>query len=230
MKKIICALLAVSMLFAFTACGKKSAPEKTPAPSETLKVEGAEKDTDTDKETPAPSDKPGDEAKASAAPSSAPSAKPTPKPTAKPTPTPKPTAKPTPTPAPTPAPVPELSIYDVMSSIIAGVDLPKVGNTAVSSDLYSSYLFINYIEGSEALASEALIGSIAHSVVLLHLPEGGDAATAAADIKANANPRKWICVEAEQVTVKTSGRYVLLVMSDAVTANAISANFSALLG
>ncbi|MEG1317252.1 MAG: hypothetical protein RSC86_07735, partial [Oscillospiraceae bacterium] len=102
-------------------------------------------------------------------------------------------------------------------------------NTTVSSDMFKSYLFIDYIDGAEAMASDALIGSIAHSVVVLKLPEGTDSAATAATISANADPRKWICVEAEKVAVRSSGRFVLLVMSDTVTADAITANFDYLM-
>ena len=78
--------------------------------------------------------------------------------------------------------------------------------------------------------ASAMIGSIAHSVVLLKLPEGADVAAVAADIEANMDPRKWICVEAEATMVKTSGQYVLMAMSSQATVDAISANFDTVFG
>lgn len=104
-----------------------------------------------------------------------------------------------------------------------------VSTSVLSSDLYSSYLFIDYIEGSEAMTSDAMVGSIAHSLVVLKLPEGSDASATAELIRANADPRKWICVEAEKVAVVSSGRYVMLVMSDTATVDAIVANFNYLM-
>ena len=148
----------------------------------------------------------------------------TPKPDEKPTST--PTPKPTPTPEPTPAP---LSLYDIMASIQYGVELPNVGNTDLTADTFKNYLFIDPIDGATALASDAMIGSIAHSVVLLKLPEGSDGDSVAASIKANANPRKWICVEAEKVSDVHKNGVVLLVMSDTATADAIVANFNYLM-
>lgn len=122
----------------------------------------------------------------------------------------------------------EKSLSSIMSSILSGVDLPKVGNTTLDGDNFPSFAFIEKQEGYKGLASEAMVGSIAHSVVLVRVPEGASAKTVAASIKANADPRKWICVEAEKTIVKYHKRTVLLIMSDADTANAIAANFDAL--
>ncbi|SCJ90327.1 prolipoprotein diacylglyceryl transferase [uncultured Eubacterium sp.] len=122
----------------------------------------------------------------------------------------------------------EKGLSTIMSSILAGVDLPKVGNTTLSGDNFPAFAFIEKQDGYTGLASEALVGSIAHSVVLVRVPEGASAKSTAASIKANADPRKWICVEAEKTIVKYHKRTVLLIMSDAATANAIAANFDAL--
>lgn len=122
----------------------------------------------------------------------------------------------------------EKSLSSIMSSILSGVDLPQVGNTALDGDNFPAFAFIEKQEGYKGLASEAMVGSIAHSVVLVRVPEGASAKSVAASIKANADPRKWICVEAEKTIVKYHKRTVLLIMSDADTADAIAANFDAL--
>ena len=122
----------------------------------------------------------------------------------------------------------EKSLSAIMSSILSGVDLPDVDNTTLNGDNFPSFAFIDKKDGYTGLASEALIGSIAHSVVLVRVPEGASAKSVAASIKANADPRKWICVEAEKTIVKYHKRTVLLIMSDTDTANAIAANFDAL--
>ena len=83
------------------------------------------------------------------------------------------------------------------------------------------------IEGAEAYSSEALISAVPHSIALLRVPEGTDVETVAKQIEENANPRKWVCVEAEKTIVKTRGNVVLLVMSDAATADQVAANFEA---
>ncbi|MDD3165705.1 MAG: hypothetical protein PHS97_07595 [Oscillospiraceae bacterium] len=128
----------------------------------------------------------------------------------------------------TPAGATDASLSDIIADILDGVsDLPMVGDIELTAENFSYYTFIDAIDGAEAMASEAMIGSIAHSVVLVRLPAGSDAETVAKDIKDNANPRKWICVEAEQVTVTVRGNLVLLVMSSTATADAITANFEA---
>ena len=103
-------------------------------------------------------------------------------------------------------------------------------NAEVPADSYEYLLFIPYIEGSYAVVSEPMIGSIAHSVVLLQLPEDADVQAVAAEIETNMDPRKWICVEAESSWVKTSGQYVLMVMATQEAADVIAANFETVFG
>ena len=92
-----------------------------------------------------------------------------------------------------------IPLGDLMETILKDVpDMPMTMDTAIDSENFSSFLFIQPIEGAQGLASEAAIGSIAHSVVLLRLPEDVNGDAVAAEIKNNANPRKWICVEAEK--------------------------------
>ena len=52
--------------------------------------------------------------------------------------------------------------------------------------------------------------------------------TAKTTIKDHADPRKWICVEAESVVVENVGDVILFVMADTDTANAIRNTFLAL--
>ena len=59
------------------------------------------------------------------------------------------------------------------------------------------------------------------------LPQLGQRSLAA-DIEANADPRKWICVEAESKIVDYSGDVVILIMTGADSAEAIHAAFTAL--
>lgn len=150
--------------------------------------------------------------------------------TAKPAPTEKPVES---TPAPTPAPVVNKTTDDLigyMNSITKGATdhLKMAENIPVDKDMFSYFTFTDYIEGAVAVANESAIGSQAHSVVLIWLPNKSDVATVAADIQKNMDPRKWICVEAEKSYVKTKGNFVLLVMTNEDAANKIESNFSAL--
>ena len=123
---------------------------------------------------------------------------------------------------------PEKSLTDLMTSILSGVETPGYAITELAAEQYPLYLFIDQPEGAQAVTADSLIGSIAHSVVLMRLPDGADVSGIAKQVKDNADPRKWICVEAEKVIVKTKGNLVLLVMSTTDIADAIAANFDAL--
>lgn len=136
----------------------------------------------------------------------------------------KPETKPE-TPAPAPA---EKSLSDLMETILSGVDAPGYSTTTLTAELFPAFLFIDQPTGAEAVSADAMIGSVAHSVVLMRLSAGADVAAVAKQVKDKADPRKWICVEAEKVEVKTNGNLVLLVMSDTATTDAITANFAAL--
>ena len=106
-------------------------------------------------------------------------------------------------------------------------NVPKCENWEVKADNFKSFLFIDYIEGSKAVASEAqMIVSNPHGVVLLELPEGADVKAVAAEIEAKAELNKWICVSAEKAGVFTNGQYVVLVMSFKNIVDGIGANVS----
>ena len=125
----------------------------------------------------------------------------------------------------------EQEVLDTLQQLVAGAaDDIMCDNVIIPAEQYPYYLFIDYIDGSIAASASAMIGSIAHSVVLLKLPADADVATVAADIEANMDPRKWICVEAEATLVKTSGQYVLMAMSSQEIVDAISANFDTVFG
>jgi len=124
--------------------------------------------------------------------------------------------------------VDDLTLSEVLEKIQKDVELPMVGEMEVTDENFAGYFFIDPIEGAETLVSEAMINAVAHSVCLIRVPEGTDAAQVAADIEKNADPRKWICVEAEKTVVKTRGRTVLLVMSTTDTTDAIVENFDAI--
>ena len=68
------------------------------------------------------------------------------------------------------------------------------------------------IEFSEAIVSEPMISSIPHSVVLIRTQEGSDVETIKQSITNTVDPRKWICVEAENVSVLSKGNLIALIM------------------
>ena len=121
----------------------------------------------------------------------------------------------------------ELSMNEVVDKLYVGLEdnMPTVGSTEITKDNMKSYIGIDNLDIKEGVASEALIGSIAHSVVVLRVNDKVDVEKAKNDIKENANPRKWVCVEAEKVIVKSKGDVIILIMSNNELAPKIESNF-----
>lgn len=111
----------------------------------------------------------------------------------------------------------EGTLEEIMTEIY--IDIPEderpmmLTNTELTKDNIENYLGTKDIEYKEALVSESAIGSIAHSVVLVRMKDGADIESAKKKIKESVNPRKWICVEAEEVVVKNKGNLIILIMS-----------------
>ena len=82
-----------------------------------------------------------------------------------------------------------------------------------------------YVEG---IAADAAMSAIPHSVCLVRAASAEEAEALAADIEANANPRKWVCVEAEKKIVEQSGDVVILIMTSSDLADQLAAGFNAL--
>ncbi|HSN65364.1 MAG TPA: hypothetical protein VLS94_01935, partial [Fusibacter sp.] len=95
-------------------------------------------------------------------------------------------------------------------------ELPSLANTELTEENEAYYIGTNDVAYTEALASEPMMSSIAHSVVLLRVEEGADIEKIKETIKTKVDPRKWICVgvEAEDVIVDNIGNLVILIMID----------------
>ena len=121
------------------------------------------------------------------------------------------------------------SLTEIMDKLYTGIkDEEKpmmLTNIELNEENFESFAFVKDLKYKEALASESGIGSIAHSVVLIRLENASDSATVIEDINANVNPRKWLCVEAENVIVKAKGDLVMLIMSNEL-ASRIEDNFN----
>ena len=123
------------------------------------------------------------------------------------------------------------SLEEIMASIYEGVDeeMPKVQNTPLTDENVAYFAGIEKLDGAEGLASEALIGSIAHSVVLVKAKEGTDIEALKAEMKEKVDPRKWICVgvEREEVIVDNIGNTIIMII-DGTVADKIHESFLAL--
>lgn len=122
-----------------------------------------------------------------------------------------------------------LSLSEIMSKLVDDVsDLPNSQLTELDAENFEAFAFVAMPDGAAGVVSEGMISAIAHSVVLVRAKDSEQAKSVAEDMRANANPAKWICVEAEKTEVLQKGRLVLLVMSFEDTANAIIDNFNSL--
>ena len=65
---------------------------------------------------------------------------------------------------------------------------------------------------TEAAAYEPMMGSLAFSMVMVRTAEGADPKAVAESMKSGVDPRKWICVEADDVKIAGCGDVVMLIM------------------
>lgn len=80
-------------------------------------------------------------------------------------------------------------------------------------DSYMTYLGVEDISKiKEATVSESMMGAQAYSLVVARVADGVDAKAVAEEMKAGINPRKWICVEADDVKVTTAGDLICFCM------------------
>jgi len=112
----------------------------------------------------------------------------------------------------------EGTLEDLMTTVYQNVPEAQrpmgLANTDVTKDNIEYYLGTSDIEYEEALASESMAGSIAHSVVLVRTKENADIEAIKNEIKDKVDPRKWICVgvEDEDVIVKNKGNLIILIL------------------
>ena len=109
------------------------------------------------------------------------------------------------------------SVYSDVYTGVADDQKPMLGNINVSTDMQDNiayYIGTDEIEYEEILASEPMMGSIAHSVVLVRMKDGADIEAAKTTIKEKVDPRKWICVEVpeDKIIVKSKGDLIILIM------------------
>jgi len=112
----------------------------------------------------------------------------------------------------------EGTLEDLMAKVYEGIseeNLPMgLTNMEVNEETVEGFLGTSDIEYKEAIASESMVGSIAHSVVLLRANDAKDVENLKTKIKENVNPRKWICVgvEKEDVIIKNKGDLIIVII------------------
>ena len=73
-----------------------------------------------------------------------------------------------------------------------------------------------------------MMSSIPYELILLKLDENADVDAVKSAIKENANPKKWVCVEAEEVIVESIDNTVLFLMANEEVATPIKDAFMSL--
>lgn len=124
---------------------------------------------------------------------------------------------------------PNISLEELADKLYEGASediLPGVFTQELDEETLEFFVGTSDIEFEEAIASEAQISSIAHSLVLIKLKDGQDVDKVKSEIKANLDPRKWICVEAEEVVVESNGNIILALMTNDDLADHIVENFN----
>jgi len=123
----------------------------------------------------------------------------------------------------------EGTLEEIMTKVYEGIpdeELPMaLSNMEINAENVEMFLGTANVAYAEAIASESMVGSIAHSVVLVRLNDAKDAEATVQTIKDNVDPRKWICIEASNVVVKSKGNLVILIMSNEDLAPKLEANF-----
>ena len=135
-----------------------------------------------------------------------------------------PASTPAPTPEPTPAVTPDPNAPDaelsgLVDSIYAEYEVP-IMTVVTAVDVNDSTWIKPYTgldDGSQldaAVVSESAIGSQAYNLVLVRVADGVDAAQVADQMAAGIDPRKWVCVTADDIMVGSAGNVAMLVMVD----------------
>lgn len=110
-------------------------------------------------------------------------------------------------------------LSDVMKKLYENIsedEMPLLETVEVTKENQEYYLGNVSFNYQEALASEPVMFSIAHSVVLIRLKDTKNIESIKKEIKEKVDPNKWICVgvEDKNVIVVSKGNLILLVMDD----------------
>lgn len=128
------------------------------------------------------------------------------------------------------------SLPEIMDSVYENADLSQDFKDAMA-DFDSGEIpteSAEYLIGTtevaydESFYSVPLMNVVPYQCILLRLPEGTDIEAAKQTLADHADPRKWVCVEAESVIVENVENVVLFVMGDSQTTNALRTAFLAL--
>ena len=98
----------------------------------------------------------------------------------------------------------------------------------LNEDNIQGYLGNTDVKLTEGICSAPMMSSIPYELILLKVDENADVDAVKSAIKENANPRKWVCVEAEEVVVENIDNTVLFLMANKTEAEPIKNAFMSL--
>ena len=125
----------------------------------------------------------------------------------------------------------EGSLEEILAKVYDGIsEMPMTMEQELTEENSEYNVGVARSEYAEGLASDAAINAIAFSVCLMRAEDEEKAQALAEAVEEKADPRKWVCVEAEAKIVDRIGDVVILIMADQQMADQLSANFKALAG
>ena len=101
-------------------------------------------------------------------------------------------------------------------------------NTPITEDMEEYILGTTDVDYTDSIYSAPMMSSVAYQCVVLRLEADENVDEAKQQLVDNADPIKWVCVEAESVIVENVGDVILYIMTDNTTAEAIKTAFLAL--
>lgn len=130
---------------------------------------------------------------------------------------------------------------EIIDKIYAKFPVEELPLTTIEVDINDEFAFNRYTglsspdKVSAVAASESMMGSQAYSLVVVKVKDAKDAKDVAKEMKNGIDPRKWVCVEADDLKVAATGDVVVLMMvssehSDVATAKDIINAFKKVAG
>lgn len=130
---------------------------------------------------------------------------------------------------------------EIIDKIYAKFPVEELPLTTIEVDINDEFAFNRYTglsspdKVSAVAASESMMGAQAYSLVVVKVKDAKDAKDIANEMKNGIDPRKWVCVEADDLKVAAAGDVVVLMMvssehSDVATAKDIINAFKKVAG
>lgn len=121
----------------------------------------------------------------------------------------------------------DMALTDVIEDIyeIAPQELSVFVDSLDISDsdnmrFYTGLTDLSHVK--EAAFSESMIGAQAYSLILVRVDDEANTADVAAAMKSGIDPRKWVCVEADDLQVVSYRDVVLLFMVSSVHSDSVT--------